>query len=257
MQYEQATRTGKTDIFCPMYYGYEGMEKWGQKTDAKMPLIQCEYAHAMGNSMGGFKEYWGLIRKYANLQGGFIRDFVDQAVRTKGKDGVEIYGYGGDFNKYDGSDGNFCANGVVNPDRIPNPHAGEVAYYYQNIRTSPSDLKTGKIKVFNENFFRDLSDVGLDWVLLNNGVPVRDGHIDKIDVKPGETTELTIPYGEISGQGEWLLNLSYSLKDARGILPAGHVVATEQLALNPMLSCTARHSHAFQPQCRHPRSSDN
>ena len=238
VQYEQAHQTGKTDIFCPMYYGYEGMEKWGQRTDAKMPLIQCEYAHAMGNSMGGFKEYWDLIRKYPNLQGGFIWDFVDQAVRKKGKDGVEIYAYGGDFNRFDGSDGNFCANGVVNPDRIPNPHADEVAYYYQNIWTTPADLKAGKVKIYNENFFKDLSDVTLNWVLLNNGVPVRDGSISRIDVKPGETTEVTIPYGEISDEGEWMLNVTYTLKDAEGVLPAGHMVAREQFALNENTSRT-------------------
>ncbi len=252
VQYEQAGKTGMTDIFCPMYYGYEGMEEWGKKTDARMPLIQCEYAHAMGNSMGGLKEYWDLIRKYPNLQGGFIWDFVDQAIRTTGKDGVEIYGYGGDFNRFDASDGNFCVNGVVNPDRIPNPHADEVSYIYQNIWTTPSNLSAGKVKIYNENFFRDLSDVNLDWVLLNNGVPVRDGRIANIDVKPGATTEVTIPYGAISDQGEWLLNISYSLKDAEGLLPAGHVIAREQLALRtpeaaPLDIATAPQSNAATP----------
>ena len=230
-QYEQAHQTGKSDIFCPMYYGYEGMEKWGKENKQK-PLIQCEYAHAMGNSMGGFKEYWDLIRKYPNLQGGFIWDFVDQAVRTKGKNGVEIYGYGGDFNRFDGSDGNFCSNGVVSPDRVPNPHADEVYYYYQNIWTTPVDLKAGKVNVYNENFFRDLSYVNLDWVLYNNGVPVRDGRVDGIKVAPGKTEQVTIPYGKISDEGEWTLTVNYSLKDEEGLLPAGTVVAREQFILN-------------------------
>lgn len=232
VQYEQAGIHNMTDIFCPMYYGYDGMKKYAEEMPSDKPLIQCEYAHAMGNSMGGFKEYWDLIRKYPNLQGGFIWDFVDQAVRTKGKNGVEIYAYGGDFNPHDPSDGNFCVNGVVSPDRVPNPHADEVRYYYQNIWTTPSDLPAGKVKVYNENFFRDLSDVTLDWVLLNNGVPVRDGRIDKINVAPGETTEVTIPYGQISNKGEWLLNVSYNLKDAEGLLPAGHCIAKEQFILN-------------------------
>ena len=231
-QYEQARMDGMTDIFCPMYYGYEGMEKYGKEKPTSKPLIQCEYAHAMGNSMGGFKDYWELIRKYPNLQGGFIWDFVDQAVRKPGKDGVEIYAYGGDFNDYDSSDGNFCVNGLVNPDRIPNPHADEVAYYYQNIWTTPTDLSAGKMKVYNENFFRDLSDVTLDWVLLNNGVPVRDGRIDKIDVAPGKTEALTIPYGKITDQGEWALNVYYNLKKADGLLPAGHTIARQQFLLN-------------------------
>ena len=229
-QYEQARDKGKTDIFCPMYYDYDGMKKWGEEKREK-PLIQCEYAHAMGNSMGGFKEYWDLIRKYPNLQGGFIWDFVDQGVRKQGKDGVEIYAYGGDFNRFDGSDNNFCSNGVVSPDRVPNPHADEVKYYYQNIWTTPTNLSEGKVKVYNENFFKDLSDVTLNWVLLNNGVPVRDGVVNNIDVQPGETAQVTIPYGEISDEGEWLLNVSYTLKDADGLLPAGFEVAKEQFKL--------------------------
>ncbi|MDE5674447.1 MAG: DUF4981 domain-containing protein, partial [Muribaculaceae bacterium] len=167
-----------------------------------------------------------------NRQGGFIWDFVDQAVRTKGKDGVEIYAYGGDFNRYDPSDGNFCVNGIVSPDRVPNPHADEVTYYYQNIWTTPADLAAGKMKVYNENFFRDLSDVTLDWVLLNNGVPVRDGSIDNINVAPGATAEITIPYGEINDKGEWILNVFYNLKNADGLLPAGHTLAKEQFILN-------------------------
>ncbi|MDE5882076.1 MAG: DUF4981 domain-containing protein [Muribaculaceae bacterium] len=232
VQYEQAGMDKMTDIFCPMYYGYEGMEAYGKNKPTSKPLIQCEYAHAMGNSMGGFKDYWELIRKYPNLQGGFIWDFVDQAVRTTGKDGVEIYAYGGDFNDYDASDGNFCVNGLVNPDRIPNPHADEVSYYYQNIWTTPSDLSNGKLKVYNENFFRDLSDVTLNWVLLNNGVPVRDGSIDNINVAPGATTDITVPYGKISDQGEWALNLYYNLKHADGLLPAGHTIARQQFILN-------------------------
>lgn len=231
VQYERAEMDGMTDIFCPMYYDYDGMKRYAEERPSDKPLIQCEYAHAMGNSMGGFKEYWDLIRKYPVLQGGFIWDFVDQAVRKKGKDGVEIYAYGGDFNRYDPSDGNFCANGIVSPDRVPNPHAGEVMYFYQNIWTRLADLSAGKVNVYNENFFRDLSDVNLDWTLLNNGVPVREGRIDRLDVAPGKTVEITVPYGDISGKGEWLLNIGYTLKDADGLLPAGHCIAREQFVL--------------------------
>ena len=237
VQYEQARADGMTDIFCPMYYGYDGMQKYAEKSDITKPLIQCEYAHAMGNSLGGFKEYWDLIRKYPSLQGGFIWDFVDQAVRTKGKDGVEIYAYGGDFNDYDGSDNNFCVNGIVSPDRVPNPHADEISYYYQNIWTTPADLASGKLKVYNENFFRDLSDLNLDWVVLNNGVPVRSGRIDNINVAPGKTESISIPYGEISGEGEWLLNVDYTLKNAERLLPAGHSIAREQFLLKEGKSC--------------------
>ena len=87
VQYEQAHQTGKTDIFCPMYYDYKNCIKYCEDDSKTKPLIQCEYAHAMGNSEGGFKEYWDLVRKYPKYQGGFIWDFVDQSCRWKGKDG--------------------------------------------------------------------------------------------------------------------------------------------------------------------------
>lgn len=230
VQYEQAGTNDHTDVFCPMYYDYAGMEKYGKNPWGKQPLIQCEYAHAMGNSEGGFKEYWDLIRKYPNLQGGFIWDFVDQSIRWKGKDGVEIYAYGGDFNRMDASDNNFCDNGLVSPDRVPNPHADEVAYYYQNIWTSPVDKK-GKINVYNENFFRDLSDYNLNWTLLQNGVPVATGQVTDLDVAPGSRKDISLPLGDIPDEGEILLNITYSLKMADGVLPAGHIVAREQIAL--------------------------
>lgn len=150
VQYEQAGQTGMTDVFCPMYYDYAGMEKFASSPGAPIPLIQCEYAHAMGNSEGGFKEYWDLIRKYPTLQGGFIWDFVDQGIRKTGSNGKEIYGYGGDFDRNDPSDGNFCANGIVSPDRRPNPHADEVAYFYQNVWTTPAG--SNRFNVQNEYF---------------------------------------------------------------------------------------------------------
>lgn len=231
-QYEQAGQKGKTDIYCPMYDDYAGMERYAQSNEVQKPLIQCEYAHAMGNSGGGFNEYWDLIRKYPKLQGGFIWDFVDQSIRWKNKDGVEIYAYGGDFNNYDATDNNFCDNGLVSPDRVPNPHADEAAYFYQNVWTTPADLANGKVNVYNENFFVDLSNLRLDWVLLNNGVPVREGRINDLKVAPGATETVQIPYGKISDRGEWLLNVDYSLKDKEGLLPAGHVVARAQIPLN-------------------------
>ena len=232
-QYEQARQKEHTDIFCPMYYGYEGMEAYGKRTDATKPLIQCEYAHAMGNSIGGFKEYWDLIRKYPNLQGGFIWDFVDQSIRWKNRNGVEIYGYGGDFNRFDGSDNNFCDNGLISPDRVPNPHMYEVGHFYQNIWTTPEDLSKGEINVYNENFFRDLSAYYMEWQVLKNGKAVRSGRIENLNVAPQQTTKMTLDLGEVCPCAEWLLNVSYKLKNAEGLLPAGHVVAKNQLTLNP------------------------
>lgn len=232
-QYEQARQNDHTDVFCPMYYGYSAMEKYGQRTDATKPLIQCEYAHAMGNSEGGFKEYWDIIRKYPNLQGGFVWDFVDQSCRWTGKNGVEIYAYGGDFNRFDPSDQNFCDNGLISPDRVPNPHMYEVGHIYQNIWTTPVDLSKGIVKVFNENFFRDLSAYYMEWQVLKGGKVMRTGRIENLNVGPQETAELTLDYGKTCECTEWLLNVSYKLKNREGLLPAGHEVAKNQLVLNP------------------------
>ena len=232
-QYEQARQKDHTDVFCPMYYGYSAMEKYGQRTDATKPLIQCEYAHAMGNSEGGFKEYWDIIRKYPNLQGGFVWDFVDQSCRWTGKNGVEIYAYGGDFNRFEPSDQNFCDNGLISPDRVPNPHMYEVGHIYQNIWTTPVDLSKGIVKVFNENFFRDLSAYYMEWQVLKGGKVMRTGRIENLNVGPQETAELTLDYGKTCECTEWLLNVSYKLKNREGLLPAGHEVAKNQLVLNP------------------------
>lgn len=229
VQYEQAGINGKTDIFCPMYYRYDACERYAADDNYTKPLIQCEYAHAMGNSEGGFKEYWDLVRKYPKYQGGFIWDFVDQSVRWPGKDGATIWAYGGDFNDYDASDVNFCDNGLISPDRVPNPHAYEVAKIYQNIWTTlPS---AGKLNIYNENFFRGLEGITLNWTLLHDGVAVRRGTLSNLDVAPQSSREYAVDYGSTDGCGEWLLNVVYTTDAREGLLPAGHAVASEQFML--------------------------
>ena len=233
VQYEQAGRTGKTDIYCPMYLGYNRTEEYSKDDQYQKPLIQCEYAHAMGNSEGGFKEYWDIIRKYPKYQGGFIWDFVDQSVRWTGKNGKMIYGYGGDFNRYDASDLNFCDNGLISPDRVPNPHMYEVGYFYQNIWTNPTDIKNGEISIFNEYFFRDLSAYYLEWQVLKGGEVMRSGRVEDLNVGPQQTVKIKLPIGKTCQCTEWLLNVAYKLKNTEGLLPAGHTVAKQQLVLNP------------------------
>lgn len=240
VQYEGAGYSGLSDIHCPMYYGYGSCEKYLTDAPTK-PLIQCEYAHAMGNSMGGFKEYWDLTRKYPQYQGGFIWDFVDQAQYWKNSEGTPIYAYGGDFNRTDASDNNFCCNGIVAPDRSYNPHAHEVTYFYQNIWTTPADLARGEIAIYNENFFRDLSDYVLEWQLLSDGEPIQFGSIDQLQVAPQQTAKLTLKgfdattitsQSELSHK-ELLLNVAYRLKKSEQLLPAGTVVAHDQLVIRP------------------------
>ena len=232
VQYEQADQDGKTDIFCPMYYNYKRSEEYSKDDSKTKPLIQCEYAHAMGNSEGGFKEYWDLIRKYPKYQGGFIWDFVDQSCRWTGKNGKMIYAYGGDFNRFDASDNNFCDNGLISPDRVPNPHMYEVGHFYQNIWVTPGDLSKGEIKVYNENFFRDLSAYYMQWEVLKAGQVVKSGRVNDLKVAPQQTVSLSLNWGKICQCKEWLLNVSFVQKDREGVIPAGHVVAKNQLVLN-------------------------
>ena len=255
VQYEQAKTNDFTDIFCPMYHGYEASEKYAQG-DIDKPLIQCEYTHAMGNSEGGFKEYWDLIRKYPKFQGGFIWDFVDQSVRRYTEDGKEFYAYGGDFNAYDASDQNFCDNGLISPDRVLNPHADEVAYYYQNIWVKPVDLKKGIVSVYNENFFRDLSDYYAQWELLVDGKVAKTGVVADVKVAPQQTANLQLGYSldGICACKEVLLNVYFKLKQTEAFLPAGHTVAKEQLAIQEykapedlMQDCKIAHINTLFP----------
>lgn len=228
VQYERAGLERGTDIYCPMYLPYDNCENYAKGDDPR-PLIQCEYAHAMGNSMGGFREYWELVRKYPKYQGGFIWDFVDQGLRVKNRQGKDIYAYGGDFGRYPASDHNFNCNGLMNPDRQPNPHAAEVRYYYQNIWTTLADTAKGKVEVFNENFFTDLSGVSLRWTLLEEGVPVADGEVKDLDAGPQQRTEVVLDGYKFSPNGkELVLNVEYLLKEAAPILPQGYIVARQQ-----------------------------
>jgi beta-galactosidase len=235
VQYEGAGRSANTDIVCPMYAGLDWMKRYAEDKNQQRPLIQCEYAHAMGNSVGGIKEYWQLIRSYPTLQGGFIWDFVDQALRGYTRAGDLVYKYGGDYEKYDASDNNFNCNGLISPDRVPNPHMYEVRKAYQSIWTTPADLDRGEVRVYNENFFTDLSDYYLEWQLLADGEPVEQGVVDNLNVPPGATVPVAIPYHRDRAPAgkELLLNVAYKLKCARQLLDAGHVIARDQLHLAP------------------------
>ena len=221
-----------TDIICPMYWDYERCEKYLAENPAK-PLIQCEYAHAMGNSMGGFREYWELIRREPKYQGGFIWDFVDQSLHKKGRNGVTVYGYGGDWNPYDPSDQNFCDNGLIGPDRIPNPHMEEVRYYYQSVWTSWAGDAGNTVEVLNENFFRGLENYDLHWEVLCDGTPLRRGVVDGLKAAPQQRVRIALPYdpATLPAAGELLLDVAYKLKTAEGILPAGHTAARAQLPI--------------------------
>ena len=254
VQYEQAGHAGKTDIFCPMYMGYEDCEKYS-KTDNPRPLIQCEYAHAMGNSMGGFKEYWDIIRKNAKYQGGYIWDFVDQGLRDKSPiTGKEIFTYGGDYGRYPASDYNFNCNGIIAPDRRLNPHAYEVRYYYQNVWITDKGIKDGKIEIYNENFFKTLDNLELEWFVGGasgghhhdgnrpegmtfghggtfaiNGIAPQQRKVVTIDAMK-QIAERVLGH---HGDQEIFAIFQFKLKAAEPLMEKGQVVARQQFVLNP------------------------
>ena len=267
-QYERAELEGKTDIFCPMYMGYEDSENYSKGSAANYkgttvgggkdvkPLIQCEYAHAMGNSMGGFKEYWDLIRKYPVYQGGYIWDFVDQGLRDKSKiTGKEIFTYGGDYGRYPATDHNFNCNGIIAPDRRLNPHAHEVQYYYQNVWVADKGLKDGKFEIYNENFFKTLDDLELEWYVGgaaegghhhagNRPAGMTFGHGGKMDISgiaPQQRKEfvcedmqkiITKMMGH-HGDQELFVYFIFKSKDAQPLIEKGQVLARQQFVLNP------------------------
>ena len=252
VQYEQARRGEGTDIFCPMYYPVSACEKYAKDPNSPMPLIQCEYNHTMGNSGGNLSDYWNLVRKYPIFQGGFDWDFVDQALHRNIVKPMSIlpykmnneelrkieYTYGGDYNKYDPSDNNFNCNGIIGPDRQLNPHAYEVAYQYQNIWAKMVSAEAGQVSVYNENFFRDLSNYALAWSLEEDGVETQNGTIADLDVPAQQTRTFTIPYdrSKITGK-EVFLNIDFRLKNAEPLLTAGQVVAYAQLPVVTKQAC--------------------
>ena len=252
VQYEQAHRGAGTDIFCPMYYPVSACEKYAKDPNSPMPLIQCEYNHTMGNSGGNLSDYWNLVRKYPIFQGGFDWDFVDQALHRNIVKPMSIlpykmnneelrkieYTYGGDYNKYDPSDNNFNCNGIIGPDRQMNPHAYEVAYQYQNIWAKMVSAEAGQVSVYNENFFRDLSNYALAWSLEEDGVETQNGTIADLDVPAQHSRTYTIPYdrSKITGK-EVFLNIDFRLKNAEPLMTAGQVVAYAQLPVVTKQAC--------------------
>lgn len=245
IHWERAIKGPNTDIYAEMYMRQAACEAYARSTkpEDQKPLIMCEYAHAMGNSQGGFKEYWNLVRKYPKFQGGFIWDFVDQALHGKDKQGRPILTYAGDYNNWDNNDDkNFNSNGFISADRELHPHAYEVKHQYQNIWATPVDLKSGKINILNENFFRDLSDYKLDWTLCVDGKKVQEGAVDDINVDPQKTREITLPYtlSGIDANSEVVLNIDFKLKEADGLLAKDYVVAANQLTVQPYRNAFAK-----------------
>ena len=236
VQYERAGLDGKTDIYCPMYMSVDAAARYLSSNPTK-PLIQCEYSHAMGNSMGNHKEYWDLIRREPKYQGGYIWDFVDQAIRwpvDPAKYGTDhIFAFGGDFNDYDPSDGSFNCNGIIAADRTLHPHSYEVRYQYQNIWTTlESQDGTVRVRVRNENFFTDLSKYRMVWTIEEDGRAVRSGSVENLTVPAQQSAVVALDATHpAKADGAVYLTVRYLLKAADGLLDAGEEVAYDQFCL--------------------------
>lgn len=193
--------------------------------DPTRPVIICEYAHTMGNSLGNFKKYWDLYYKYPRLQGGFNWDWVDQGLRSKDHAGREYWNI---VNYIDGAN---ASDGLINPDRVPQPETNEFKKIIQNIRVN--DLGNGKVRLHNLFFFTTLENVIMEWELVRDGMVVQRGIIDNLKVNPQDSMEMSVPVNNelISKEGEYFLNLVFRTKHDLPYADKGYDIAKEQIAL--------------------------
>lgn len=265
----------KSDVISRMYPTKDIMEKLGNKqpitislydnianqlaADSKpikaemyegKPIVLCEYAHSMENSLGNFQEYIDDFEKYDNMCGGFIWDFVDQALHVKDENGNDNYLYGTDFQGKEphklidipnttamtGSNVYFCANGIIGADRNPHPQIVEVKHGYQNIGITAKDIKNGEFTIKNKFLFTNLSDFNCKWVIKAEGKEVLNGTIGKIDCAPLEEKEIKIDYdlSKLSDDKELILTVSFETTKKSLGLDADYEIAFEQFVLNEM-----------------------
>lgn len=221
------------DVYGRMYRTIEEMEAYAQDTDNKKPYIQCEYAHAMGNSVGNLQKYWDVFDKYDNMQGGYIWDWVDQSIKmTDEKTGEEYFSYGGDWGDGDFTDGNFCANGLVSADRTVQPELQEVKKVYQEIKIKDVDVIHGKINIKNELLFTNVDEYQGNWELRADDEVIQKGNFD-INIDPLSNKDMVIPFEtpEIIPGTEYWLNISFTLKGDESWAGIGHTVAKQQFKL--------------------------
>ncbi|WP_108809224.1 glycoside hydrolase family 2 TIM barrel-domain containing protein [Aquimarina spinulae] len=230
VQYEPAGKEEYTDVYCPMYPKPEYLIHHGQ-SDSDKPSIMIEYAHAMGNSVGNLQDYWDIIEKYPNLQGGFIWDWVDQSLEYKDENGNPYLAYGHDYHPDLPTDGNFLNNGLVDPYRNPHPHLSEVKKVYE-----PAQFYTtrkGVIEIENKNFFEDFTDKSISWKVLEDGVKIAESNGISAFVLPGEKKAVTLEkFPKVLDKNkEYILEVSLLQKDANSLLPKGHEIAWDQFVI--------------------------
>ncbi|MDR3253303.1 MAG: DUF4981 domain-containing protein [Tannerella sp.] len=238
--YERALWEWNTDMYVPQYPSAESLDRYG-RTGSDRPVVPSEYSHAMGNSSGNLWDQWQVIYKYPNLQGGFIWDWVDQGILEKDDKGRPYWAYGGDYGPDEPSDGNFLCNGLVSPDRTPHPAMAEVKFSYQNVGFEKiwgrigSHPDAGIIRITNRFYFTTLDNkYKIIARLMRDGKAVKEQVLD-INLRPQEIVETDIASifksSDMKKEGEYFINLSVITREASGLIPAGHEIASEQFGL--------------------------
>ncbi|UAM97983.1 DUF4981 domain-containing protein [Polaribacter litorisediminis] len=232
VQYEGAVGHENSDIEAPMYWSIQRMKKYVDE-GGKKPLIQCEYAHAMGNSLGNLQDYWDVIEAYPSMQGGFIWDWVDQGILTQNDKGEDFWAYGGDLGGAElQNDNNFCLNGIVNPDRTAHPALFEAQKVFQYIKFNDTDVKNGNIEIKNIYDFTNLNEFDFYWSLLENGLEVSSGNIDDLNLESYQSKMITLEIPELANASSaYHLNVYAKLKESQPLLEKGYIVAYEQFQL--------------------------
>lgn len=235
LQYERAEQNYNTDIYCRMYRSVDDIKAYLAQTEPAIyrPFILCEYVHAMGNSVGGLKDYWDVFESNPMAQGGCVWDWVDQSFREIDANGQWYWTYGGDYGPTGiPSFGNFCCNGLVNADREPHPHLSEVKKVYQNIKTKLTDANALTLSVKNWFDFSNLNEYTLQWQLTaDNGQVIRQGQ-QTLDCAPHATADITLGQTPLPRNcREAFLTLSWTMKEPRPFRPAGYEVAYDQFVL--------------------------
>lgn len=231
VNYERAQLEWNTDMYVPQYPSAEWLKYIGE-TGSDRPVVPSEYSHAMGNSSGNLWDQWKEIYKYPNLQGGYIWDWVDQGILKTDKNDRKYWTYGGDYGVNMPSDGNFCCNGLIGPDRKPHPALTEVKYAHQNVAFKAVDIATGKYQVINRFYFTNLKKYTIHYELRANGLAVRKGKLI-LDVAPQAEKEFSIPVKDIKGKAgiEYFVDFSVVTTQEEPLIPIGHEIACEQFRL--------------------------
>nr|NQU91943.1 DUF4981 domain-containing protein [Bacteroidota bacterium] len=229
VQYEPAETNYYTDVFCPMYPKPEKLIRYTESDPAK-PCIMIEYCHAMGNSVGNLQDYWDIIEKYPVLQGGFIWDWVDQALEYADENGKPYLAYGHDYHPDLPTDGNFLNNGLVDPYRNPHPHLYEVKKVYQPAEFDWDNGKN-KLTVKNKYFFKDLDDVTMNWDIIEDGRPINNGTVHHLKIPPQQKYSFNINPGPFNSDKEYILTVRLEIKENNDLFVPGHEVAFEQFIL--------------------------